>query len=446
MSSLVGARYEDLLDLATGGMARVQLARRVGAAGFDRLVVVKRIHRHLATLDDFRAMLVDEARLSSHVHHPNVVPVVDVIDEGGELALVMDYIESVSLSALLDAARRRKSLLPADVASKIICEVLLGLHAAHEAVDAVGASLAIVHRDVSPQNVLVGTDGTARLIDFGIAKARERVTVTKEDALKGKLRYMSPEQAKREPLDRRSDLFAVGLVLYEALTNRHAIKGSDDASIWIALIGGDLAPTSDLPPPIAHVLERALERDPNDRFATAADFERALRAAVPVASSEAVTASLRAYLGPAIDTRQEAIREARKLVSGVHVPFTLGASASFDAAVVQDAPAVSKAARTVRSVFWMGMAAVVIAVTVGLVVRTITASVDVRPAEVVAHSPSPPSSIAVTLPDSPSSASAAVASSAPVEEPSVVRSAKRPVRAAPSSSAKLRTNPYAPGP
>ncbi len=306
------ASYEVLLELATGGMATVHLARRLGAAGFDRLVVIKRIHRHLLADADSRAMFVDEARLSSNVHHPNVVPIVDVVDTDGELALVMDYVESVSLAALLAAARARGELLPADIVSRVLGDALQGLHAAHEATDPDGLSLSIVHRDVSPQNIIVGLDGVTRLIDFGIAKATERLTITKDDALKGKLRYMSPEQGRREPLDRRSDVFASALVLYEALAGRPAITGNDDASIWISLMVGDVEPLTDVSPELASVLDDALQAKPDMRVPTALELKQRLSSAVPPASAEAVVACVRAHLGDQVEARREAIRAARR--------------------------------------------------------------------------------------------------------------------------------------
>lgn len=306
------SRYDVLFDLAAGGMATVRLGRRVGAAGFDRLVVIKRIHRHLVMNDDARAMFLDEALLTANVHHPNVVPIVDVFDDGGELALVMDYVESVSLSALLSAARARDERLPVEVVSRIVSDTLLGLDAAHEAVNAEGTSLALVHRDISPQNIIVGTDGVTRLIDFGIAKAAERLTITKDDSLKGKLRYMSPEQGRREPVDRRSDVYSAALVFYEALSGRPAFPSDDEATIWMTVVLGEIEPLEGFPPEVAAVLERALERQAADRFPTAREFEERLRAAIPPATPARVAACVERYLGPRIASVRDSIREARR--------------------------------------------------------------------------------------------------------------------------------------
>ena len=187
--------YEPLLQLATGGMATVYVARQSGAAGFERLVVVKRVHPHLLANREFSDMFRDEARLAAMLHHPNVVAVTDVVESEGELFLVMEYVDSVALSTLLKTSVDKRERLPPPVVVRILVDALAGLHAAHEAIDMRGNRLEIIHRDVSPQNVIVGSDGSSRLIDFGVAKARHRLTETKSGSLKGKYGYMSPEQA-----------------------------------------------------------------------------------------------------------------------------------------------------------------------------------------------------------------------------------------------------------
>ena len=176
-------QYEPLVELASGGMATVYVARQVGAAGFERLVVVKRVHRHLLKDREFYDMFRDEARVASLIHHPNVVSVTDVVESDGELFLVMDYVESCAVSTLQKNVRDAGARLPPAVAARIVADALGGLHAAHEAVDMRGERLDVVHRDVSPQNIIVGVDGTSRLIDFGIAKAARRVTETKSGSM-----------------------------------------------------------------------------------------------------------------------------------------------------------------------------------------------------------------------------------------------------------------------
>ena len=281
--------YELLFPLGHGGMASVHLARKRGAGNFERLVVIKQIHPHLASEPSFRSMLADETRLSSRIHHPNVVPAIDVVESENEFALVLDYVEAVSLSELTRAARREGAELDAAVVSRIVVDTLAGLHAAHEANDLSGRPLGIVHRDVSPQNILVGADGVSRLIDFGIATAAERVTVTESGILKGKLGYMSPEQARHKAVDRRSDIFAAGSVLYQALCGRPVFQGETEASILIELLAGDI-PEPMLPdgtalsPRVHALLVKALAPDVEGRFATAEDFKHAL--AIPVKAND----------------------------------------------------------------------------------------------------------------------------------------------------------------
>jgi eukaryotic-like serine/threonine-protein kinase len=306
--------YELLFLLARGGMGSVYLARHVGAAGFERLVVVKRIHPHLAGEPEFRAMLVDEARLSALIRHANVVPALDVVDDGGSLGLVLEYVESVSLSHLLRAASTRRRLAPA-IVCRIVADALAGLHAAHEAKDLGGRSLGIVHRDVSPQNILVGADGVSRLIDFGIAKAAERVSTTRSGVLKGKLRYMSPEQARHKDIDRRSDVFAAGAVLYEAWCGRPAFRGDTEASILLELLAGEITePTQPDGEPLdadaAEVLARALATRPEDRFASAAEFQKALTRAVPPASQTDVAEAVNDHAGHILESQRKGLAKA----------------------------------------------------------------------------------------------------------------------------------------
>jgi eukaryotic-like serine/threonine-protein kinase len=310
--------YELLFLLARGGMGSVHLARHVGAAGFERVVVVKRIHPHLTGEPGWRTMLIDEARLSALIRHANVVPALDVVEDEGELALVLEYVESVSLSQLMRAASRAQEPLTPAIVARITSDALAGLHAAHEARDLSGRSLAIVHRDVSPQNILVGVDGVSRLIDFGVAKAAERVSITQSGVLKGKLRYMSPEQARHKEIDRRSDVFSAGAVLYEALCGRPAFRGETEASILLELLAGEVSqPTqvdgTELDPVAAEVLTRALATRPEDRYGTAAELQRALVNAVPPATAAEVGEVVTRLAGEALDKQRT---ELAKVLAG----------------------------------------------------------------------------------------------------------------------------------
>jgi serine/threonine-protein kinase len=323
--------YELLMQLASGGMASVHIARHVGPSGFERLVVVKRVHPHMLQEEGFRAMFCDEARVASLVRHPNVAQLLDVVDWDGELLIVLEYVESVSLALIQRRATEFGARLPVPVALRIVCDMLAGLHAAHEAKDARGRSLDIVHRDVSPQNVIVGVDGIGRLIDFGIAQAAARVTRTTGGVLKGKLAYMSPEQSRGVDLDRRSDLFSAGVVLHEALTGRPLFQrdGKEGSNVLLNIL---LDPVPDpstivpgIPPELDAVVQVSLERVRSERFQTAAEFAGALETAgVQLATRQEVAATLERFGGETVTARREAIQ---RILSGLADPvLTAGAS------------------------------------------------------------------------------------------------------------------------
>src|SRR6185369_14610263 len=212
-----------------GGMATVHLVRLLGPVGFSRTVAIKRLHAQFASDPEFVSMFLDEARLAARIRHPNVVPTLDVVTTGGELFLVMEYVPGESAARLARALRERQQTIPLRVLSGIITGVLHGLHAAHEAKDEQGAPLSIVHRDVSPQNVLVGTDGVARVLDFGVAKAAGRIHQTREGSVKGKLPYMPPEQMRGGEISRKTDVYAAAVVLWECLTGEWLFDGPNDA-------------------------------------------------------------------------------------------------------------------------------------------------------------------------------------------------------------------------
>jgi serine/threonine-protein kinase len=298
--------YELLVELASGGTATVGIAVYRGAAGFERLVVIKRVHRRLTLDREFTAMLLDEARLASSVRHPNVVAVTDVVRADDEVILVMDYFESVSLAQLAGAGAAR--IDPA-VVSRVVIDVLLGLHEAHDAVDIRRQPLGIVHRDVSPENVIVGTDGISRVIDFGIAKARSRIAQTRAGIIKGKCAYMSPEQVDGQPVDRRCDVFAAGIVLWEMLTGRRLFRGEDEFDEMKRVMSAPIpAPSSVAPglgPDVDSVVSAALARPLDERFQTAMAFARALERALPPAAPPAVAEQVAARCGSTLAQRHD---------------------------------------------------------------------------------------------------------------------------------------------
>jgi serine/threonine-protein kinase len=261
-------------------MATVHLGRMMGMAGFSRTVAIKRLHPHLASDRSFVAMLLDEARLVVRVRHPNVVPVLDVVQDGSELLLVMEYVQGEPLNVLFRVCMERKEDLGEKMARAIATGMLNGLHAAHEATDETGDPLGLVHRDVSPQNVMVGVDGVTRVLDFGIAKATGRLQHTRDGELKGKTQYMSPEQLDGADVDRRADVYAASVVLWEMLTMRRLFRGQTQPEIAYKVLASKIEKPSTvvktIPPELDAIVMRGLAREPDERFATAREMAIAI--------------------------------------------------------------------------------------------------------------------------------------------------------------------------
>ncbi|MCA9677121.1 MAG: serine/threonine protein kinase, partial [Myxococcales bacterium] len=262
-------------------MAQVFLAKLHGIGGFERHVVLKTVRPERVDDESYVAMFLDEARLVSRLNHQHIAQVHDVgVADDGTYFLAMEYLHGETLRAVLERARDRAYCLPLDFALTVVCAAAAGLHHAHERRGAEGQPLQIVHRDVSPSNVIVGYDGSIKLIDFGIAKADERSTRTQTGFVKGKAGYMAPEQALGYPVDRRSDIFALGIVLYELTTQVRAFKGASEYESVQKIVRGELMAPSvaapGYPPELEHVVMTALERDPDDRFGDADAMRRAI--------------------------------------------------------------------------------------------------------------------------------------------------------------------------
>ena len=273
LAARIVGRYAIYDEVASGGMATVYLGRLMGAGGFARTVAIKRLHPQFARDPEFVAMFLEEARLAARIRHPNVVPTLDVVASKGELFLVMEYVQGESLSRLARALSGRGERIPIPVLLRVMSDVLQGLHAAHEACDERGASLEIVHRDVTPQNVLVGVDGVGRLLDFGVAKAAGRAHTTKDGQIKGKLAYMAPEQLTGAGVTRQTDVYAAAVVLWELLSGQRLFAGGSEVDVIARLLRRDVKPPSAFAPGIPAALDevvmRGLSADPASRHASA---------------------------------------------------------------------------------------------------------------------------------------------------------------------------------
>ncbi len=273
-------RYELLKRLAVGGMAELYLARSTGIEGFEKLVALKRILPQYATNDEFVNMFLDEARLSATLQHANIAQVYDIGQTPEGLFFTMEYVHGKDVRDLLKRSVRRAQPIPLAHSLSIIAGAAAGLHAAHEKHGPDGRPLGVVHRDVSPANVLVSYDGCVKLIDFGVAKAARNNSQTRVGTLKGKIAYMAPEQCLGEPVDRRSDLFALGIVLYELTCGRRLFQGETEFAIMKRIVGEDAPPPSqvcaDYPPGLEAIVRKALARDPAARYQNAQDLQLAI--------------------------------------------------------------------------------------------------------------------------------------------------------------------------
>jgi len=293
-------------------MATVHLGRLLGPAGFSKIVAIKRLHPQFATDPEFLSMLIDEARLASSINHPNVVSSLDVVVEADELLLVMEYVQGESLAQLARLSRKSIASPPLGIIQRILADALDGLHAAHTA-SVGGRPLNIVHRDVSPQNIMVGANGVARVLDFGIAKAESQSQITRPGHVKGKFSYLSPEQMRGLPVDARTDVFAAGVVLWESLTGQRLFWTPGlEKTVERVLSAPIPAPSSknpSVPAGLDRVVLKALERKSALRYQSAAEFAEALRAVPGEASRGEVAAWVTSTAAEVLTSRSSALRE-----------------------------------------------------------------------------------------------------------------------------------------
>jgi serine/threonine protein kinase len=307
----VVGRYALFGEIASGGMATVYLGRLRGPANFAPTVAIKAMHPAFSRDAQFVRMLREEARLAALIRHPNVVPVLDVVAEQANLFLVLEYVHGDSFAKLWGAARSAREPIPPGIAAAVVCDALHGLHAAHEARDERGKPLEVVHRDVSPHNILVGADGIARLLDFGIAKAAGCANTTRAGQMKGKLPYMAPEQLRGGRVSRQTDVYSAGVVLWEALVGERLFGGTDQGVVLSNVLLSPIRPPSSqvagIPPELDAVVMRALSRERTRRFLTAEEMATALAKSVAAAPRAEVGEWVRAYAAPTLDERARRI-------------------------------------------------------------------------------------------------------------------------------------------
>jgi len=358
-------RYELLFKIGTGGAATVYLGRRRGPEGFSRLVAVKRAHPHLQGEPADRRSRLREASLASRLHHANVVAIQDVELSEQDLLLVMDYIEGASLSELLEVSAAAPEPMPLGVVMRIALDACAGLRAVHDLTDEHGRALSAVHRDISPQNILVGTDGLARISDFGLAKLAEAASHTtgtwRTDTMAGKLAYLAPELVQAEDYDARCDLFSLGVVLWEAIASRRLFGQSTDPTTAERIVN-DAAPDlsridSRVPVELARVIARALSKQPRDRWSSARQLAEALeevaRHDVPAASSADVGVWVERTASEALAARRELICQCTEDVGDrPSVDFAFAGTASMVAdgllPMADDAPTPHRAERALE--------------------------------------------------------------------------------------------------
>lgn len=339
-------RYLICGEMASGGMATVHLGRLLGPAGFSKIVAIKRLHPQFATDPEFLSMLIDEARLASVINHPNVVSSLDVVVEADELLLIMEYVQGETLAQLTRLAHKRDPSPPLGIIQRILCDVLDGLHAAHTA-SVGGQPLNIVHRDVSPQNIMVGANGVARVLDFGIAKAESQSQITRPGHVKGKFSYLSPEQMRGLPIDARTDVFAAGVVLWESLTG-HRLFGTLGLEKTVErVLSAPIPAPSSKNPSISAELDRvvlkALERKSTLRYRSAAEFADALRAVTGQATRAEVSAWVSSTAAEALARRLEALQELEVMaVADAHIGPISETPAAWNDQTLVDRPQVER--------------------------------------------------------------------------------------------------------
>lgn len=347
LPSLAEFEFEPLLTLGEGGMGSVTLARARGVAGFERLVAVKRMKPEVMDRPNFKERFLDEAQLAAHVRHANVVSVQQLGQDSQGFFLVLDYVEGASLDTLVDRCVDAGGRPPTPIALRIISDALAGLHAVHEASDSQGRSLNILHRDVSTQNIMVGRDGIARLSDFGVAKSTHARHVTEKNRLFGRILYMPPEYLHQSPIDRRLDVYAMGVTMFIALTGIEPWADATDVTLVSRILTEGVPPMSStgfaVAPELEAIVRKATETDPEKRYASAAEMniaiEQLARRAGWMGTQSEVAAFVEELEGRRLASRRTAV------ASGATMPRTSDAveAPTLEAATAPKAPAAEEA-------------------------------------------------------------------------------------------------------
>lgn len=383
-------------EIASGGMATVHLGRMVGPKGFGKTVALKRLHHKLLADEEFVKMFHDEARVTSGLTHANIVMTLDVLEDGEDLFLVMEYVHGASLAQI----QREAGSVPLRISAGIVSAMLDGLHAAHEASDAARNPLDIIHRDVSPQNVLVTFEGVAKLADFGVARAIGRSQASEDGSAKGKISYMAPEQILSEPFTHQSDVYAAGVVLWECLTTRRLIEGKSNAEMLRAVLERVPERPSSLvegiPVDVDAVVMRALARDPKKRFKSAKEMGIALRKALDVAHATEIAEFLATNCPKLKVERDESVAKLQSMIDSTDLLLIAEAATSSGALPVETTPPATSSedlssGRVAPMVFgvprWLALA--ILALVSLSVVGVVLSLVSSRGSRPVASSPAP---------------------------------------------------------
>ena len=448
------------MKIASGGMATVFVGVLRGPLGFQQLVAIKRPHEHLLEDTGFRDALVREAQIAARIHHANVVDVRDVELTGASIQLVMDYVEGASLGQLIAAAGRAGQRLAPGVVVRIGLDACAGLAAAHALSDDEGRPLGVVHRDVSPQNILVGLDGVSKIADFGVAKAEDDSRApTTVGTLKGKVGYMAPEYILGQRPDARVDVFAMGVVLWEALAGKRLFKGTNEGHALDRALREEAPLVSVARPEIGDALDdvvrRALEKDPAARFQSAdelaAALEEAARRAGLFASAAEVSRVVRESVG---DTLAERRKEVRARLTELGLPATRAPSASIleAAAPQKEAPVAEATTHKVPAPEkrgWIGIGVVVVLGVVGAVGfsmfgRENNAELEATAASASASATATATATATASATAPATASASASASASAPAPVTSPARPKPTTTVPAKpKSRLPPNPYA---